>query len=129
MAARYVLDKGGENGNKKVEKSFHACTLILKSVSSPFAKSKYHKTWRDRLYLAKAFVLQKYYKLRQEQEEGSIYNHIYEHSDYFVTLSPTHFPYLRKVMRRADYHKLVAINNPLTFCTISTPDILGKKRI
>lgn len=24
------LDKGGENGNKKVEKSFHACTLILK---------------------------------------------------------------------------------------------------
>lgn len=123
------LDKGGEKWKQEGGKVISCLHFDPKNPSLlHLLKSKYHKTWRDRLYLAKAFVLQKYYKLRQEQEEGSIYNHIYEHSDYFVTLSPTHFPYLRKVMRRADYHKLVAINNPLTFCTISTPDILGKKK-
>lgn len=123
------LDKGGEKWKQEGGKVISCLHFDPKNPSLlHLLESKYHKTWRDWLYLAKAFVLQKYYKFRQEQEEGSIYNHIYEHSDYFVTLSSTHFPYLRKVMKRADYHQLVAINNPLTFDTISTADILEKKK-
>lgn len=123
------LNKGGEKWKQEGGKVISCLHFDPKNPSLlHLLGSKYHKTWRDWLYLTKAFVLQKYYKFRQEHEEGSIYNHIYEHSDYFVTLSSTHFPYLRKVMKRADYHRLVAINNPLTFDTISTLDILEKKK-
>jgi len=123
------LDKGGKKWKQEGGKIISCLHFDPKNPSLLYLlKSKYHKTWRDWLYLAKAFVLQKYYKFRQEQDESMIYNHIYEHSDYFVTLSSAHFTYLHKVMKRTDYHQLVAINNPLTFDTISTPDILERKK-
>lgn len=123
------LNKGGEKWRKEGGKIISCLHFDPKNPSYLYwLKSKYHKTWMDWLQIAKATMFQKYYTLRQEQNEGSIYNHIYEHSDYFVALSPTHFPYLHKVMKRAEYQKLVSINNPLTFDNISTPEILQKKK-
>lgn len=91
-------------------------------------REKANKNFVDRIYILKALVLYKYYKKQQEKNEGCIYNHIYEESDWFVTLSCTHFAYLYKVMKRNEYNKLVAINNPLTFDSISTPEILPEKK-
>ena len=123
------LNKGGEKWRKEGGKIISCLHFDPKNPSYLYwLKSKYHKTWMDWLQIAKATMFQKYYTLRQEQNEGSIYNHIYEHSDYFVALSPTHFPYLRKVMKRSEYQRLIAINNPLTFDNISTPEILQKKK-
>ncbi len=89
-----------------------------------------HKRWKDWLLLFRARLLQPWYTRKQQQNEGAIYNHIYEHSDCLVALSAAHFPYMRKVMKRAesDYGRLVAINNPLTFDDISSPDILQEKK-
>lgn len=89
---------------------------------------KRKKTCADLFHLLKAYLLYSYYGKKQRKKEGTVYNHIYDSSDRFVTLSPTHFPYLKQVMKRERYSKLVAINNPLTFDEISHPDILKEKR-
>ncbi len=89
---------------------------------------KRHKTWRDRLQQLKLMLLQPVYTRKRQKEEGRIYNYIYEHSDRMVALSARHFPYMHRVMRRAEYSRLAAINNPLTFDDIASPDILDEKK-
>ena len=89
---------------------------------------KQSKTVRDWLNIAKAALLFPYYKRLQENQEGDVYNYIYDNSDRFVVLSETHIPYLHNVMRRADYDKLEVINNPLTFDDISDVSILPQKK-
>lgn len=91
-------------------------------------RSKEKWTFRDYLSLLKFTILGYHYKTRQQRLEGDIYNYIYNHSDAFVALSPTHFDYLRKVMYRAEYDKLFAIGNPLTFDVEITSEDLDKKQ-
>lgn len=91
-------------------------------------QSKPNKRLKDWMQMAKAFVFRKYYKIKQQKQEGAVYNYIYDNSSWFVTLSQTHFPYLKKVMARHDYSRLMAINNPLTFEDISLPDVIGRKK-
>lgn len=91
-------------------------------------KGKANKGVIDWINVLKAGILYKYYEKKQNRQEGSIYNHIYDNSDWFIALSQTHFPYLHKVMKRNEYSKLVAINNPLTFDDISAPSILSQKK-
>ncbi len=83
---------------------------------------------RDRVNLVKATLMAPLYSRRQRREEGNVYNFIYGNSDAFVTLSETHFPYLKKVMGRGAYDRLTAINNPLTFDGISPVSELDHKK-
>ena len=90
--------------------------------------SKRHKSIRDRFNITKAFLLYNFYNRQQEIKTGRIFNWIYDNSDWYITLSPSHFPYFRQVTARKEYHKLRAINNPLTFDDISSPSIIEEKR-
>jgi glycosyltransferase involved in cell wall biosynthesis len=90
--------------------------------------SNLNKRTTDYIHLAKATLLHPYYEARRRRGESKIYNHIYDNSDYFVTLSKRHFPYLKSVMRRAEYAKLTAINNPLTFENIADISQLNHKQ-
>lgn len=78
-------------------------------------RSQEKLTIKDRISILKHSLLSPYYTYRKQKLEGAEYNYIYDHSDSFVVLSGTHFPYLYKVMRRMEYSKLKAIGNPLTF--------------
>ncbi len=129
----WLLDAFLESGGKQWKKDggkIISCLHFAPKNPAPASllRCKDNKTWLDKLQILKAIVLQPWYAHNQQKREGSIYNHIYERSDSMVALSSTHFPYLHKVMKRAEYSKLIAINNPLTFDDISTPDILHEKR-
>ncbi|MDE5561018.1 MAG: glycosyltransferase [Bacteroidaceae bacterium] len=93
-----------------------------------YFKSKQHKALRDYVTIAKLSVFAPYYLCKQEKATGEIYNWVYDKSDWYVTLSQSHFPYFKKVTRRQEYRKLIAINNPLTFNDISDKSILNEKR-
>ncbi len=86
------------------------------------------KSLRDYVNITKAIAFKFYYDRRQRRQEGQIYNHIYDKSDYMVALSELHFPYLKRVMKRQDYGKLKAINNPLTFQDISDVSTINEKK-
>ncbi len=125
---RSFLERGGQEWHQKGGKIISCLHFDPKNPSLYFLlNSKKDKSMVDRLHVMKALLLHKYYERKQQQNEGAIYNYIYEHSDWLVALSETHFPYLRKVMKQNDYSRLTAINNPLTFDDISTPDILQEK--
>ncbi len=125
---RSFLDRGGQEWHQKGGKIISCLHFDPKNPSLYFLlNSKKDKSLMDRFHVMKALLLHKYYERKQQQSEGAIYNYIYEHSDWLVALSETHFPYLKKVMKRNDYSRLTAINNPLTFDDISTPDILQEK--
>ena len=86
-----------------------------------------HLTLRQYVSLARQYVFRPYYRSRQQRSEGEIYNYIYENSDMMVALSETHFPYLKKVMRRDGYNNLHAIGNMLTFPDIAGDEIVETK--
>ena len=90
--------------------------------------SKEQLTLTDKLQIIKHKLLPSYYTHKKERQEGEIYNKMYDNSDAFVILSDTHRPYLRKVMQRVEYDKLIAINNPLTFDRIISEKELDKKK-
>ena len=92
-----------------------------------FFLSKEKKTITDYLVICKLFLFNRYYKNKERNEYANIYRYLYENSDMYVTLSPTHFPYLKSLLNQESYDKLYAINNTLTFDDISSPDILDKK--
>jgi len=91
---------------------------------------KSQKKWalHDYVNLAKFTLLKKYYILKQQRCEGEVYNYIYNNSDAYVALSATHFDYLYQVMKREEYNKLHAINNPLTFEIGLSPAELDNKK-
>lgn len=125
----FFLKNGGNKWKKEGGRIISCLHFDPKNPSLLYYyKSKQNKSLIDILNILKTFFLYKYYEKRQQENEGDIYNYIYENSDWFVTLSETHFPYLKKVMKRDKYDKLVAINNPLTFDDISVPDILSQKK-
>ena len=90
--------------------------------------SKKSKCLKDWLIITKLKFLFSYYQKQKDIQAGKLYNELYDKSDSFVCLSKTHFAYLHKVMKRANYDKMVAINNPLTFDDISDISILSKKK-
>lgn len=123
------LKKGGEQWYREKGRIISCLHFDPKNPSLLFMlNGKTNKTLKDRLGILKAAVFCKYYKQKQEEWEGETYNYMYDYSDWLVTLSSTHFPYLHRIMKRSEYSKLIAINNPLTFDEISTPEILEKKK-
>lgn len=123
------LKKGGEQWHREKGQIISCLHFDPKNPSLLYLlKGKNDKNIKDILSIVKATVLYKYYEYKQNKREGETYNYIYNHSDWFVTLSPTHFPYLHKIMKRLEYSKLIAINNPLTFEDISTSEMLEKKK-
>lgn len=123
------LDKGGnkwyENGGKII-----SCLHFDPKPAPDFHyfRSLKNKTAREWINLAKSWVFRKYYENRQNIRRGEIFNWIYDCSDYFVTLSPQHFKYIKSVTNRDDYGKLRAINNPLTFDGILDKSLLEQKK-
>lgn len=91
-------------------------------------RSKEKLSLRNRLQIIKHALLSHYYRYKKEFDEGIIYNYIYDNSDALVNLSQRHLPYMQKVMKRQDYGKITAINNPLTFPNIATAEDLDKKK-
>lgn len=89
---------------------------------------KTHKTLHDWVEIAKLIVFCPKYKRRQNKQLGALYNHLYDVSDTFVLLSTAHFPYIKKIMGRSEYSRMIAINNPLTFDDISLESILLEKK-
>lgn len=87
-----------------------------------------NKNLRNYINIAKEFVLKPYYDRRQQRDVAKTFNWIYDNSDWFVTLSETHFPYFKKVTARDEYLKLKAINNPLTFNYIADASIVDHKK-
>jgi glycosyltransferase involved in cell wall biosynthesis len=123
------LDNGGARWKKEGGRIISCLHFDPKPASNLyFLKGISDKSVRDYLNIAKSYILYPYYAFRQSQNIGNVYNWIYDHSDKYVTLSERHFPYFKKVTRRAEYDKLVAINNPLTFDDISSESILDEKR-
>lgn len=123
------LKKGGEQWHREKGQIISCLHFDPKNPSLLYLlKGKNDKNIKDIMSIVKAIVLYKYYEYKQNKREGEIYNYIYNHSNWFVVLSPTHFPYLHKIMGRAEYGKLIAINNPLTFENISTSEMLDKKK-
>jgi len=123
------LKKGGEQWYRERGHILSCLHFDPKNPSLLFMlNGKMNKTLQDRLGILKAVTFYKYYELKQQKREGEIYNYIYDHSDWFIALSSTHFPYLHKIMKRSEYSKLIAINNPLTFDNISTPEVIEHKK-
>lgn len=131
--ARWLLDaflsRGGARWHSEGGKIISCLHFDPKPASVLYYfKSKRHKTLRDYVTMAKLAVFAPYYSHKQERETGEIYNWVYDNSDWYVTLSLSHFPYFQRITRRQEYKKLRAINNPLTFSEISDESILDEKR-
>ncbi len=90
-------------------------------------RSYEHLSLKQYVSLIRQYMLKPYYRNKQQQSEGEIYNYIYENSDMMISLSETHFPYLKKVMQRNEYMKLHAIGNMLTFPYVAGTEILKTK--
>lgn len=91
-------------------------------------QSKRNKSIQDWITILKLSLFGSYYRKKEDQKAGALYEWLYEKSDYFVILSETHKPYLEKVMELPSYDKIKVINNPLTFPDISEEYILAAKK-
>lgn len=85
------------------------------------------KSIKDYIIIAKLFFLQSYYKKTEALKYAETYRFLYNNSDMYVTLSPTHFPFLKSLMQLSSYDKLFAINNTLTFDETATTEIFNDK--
>lgn len=85
------------------------------------------KSIKDYIIIAKLFLLQSYYKKKEALKYAETYRFLYNNSDMYVTLSPTHFPFLKSLMQLCSYDKLFAINNTLTFKDTAETEILNHK--
>lgn len=123
------LSKGGDRWHKEGGKIISCLHFDPKPASNLYYQRNIrNKGFKDYINIAKAFLLYPYQQKKQEQETGEIFNWIYDNSDWYITLSETHFPYFKKVTKRDDYSRLKAINNPLTFDDISDESILLEKK-
>lgn len=123
------LTKGGNRWHKEGGKIISCLHFDPKPASNLYYQLNIrNKGLKDYINIAKAFLLYPYQQRNQERETGEIFNWIYDNSDWYVTLSPSHFPYFKKVTKRSDYSRLRAINNPLTFEDISDESILAEKK-
>jgi len=123
------LANGGDRWHKEGGKIISCLHFDPKPTSDFYLlNSKRNKTIRDYVNMAKVLVLYRHYNNRMECKTGRELNWVYDNSDWFVTLSPTHFPYFKRVTARQEYGKLRAINNPLTFDTIADKSIIDEKK-
>lgn len=123
------LAKGGDRWHKEGGKIISCLHFDPKPASNLYYQLNIrNKGLKDYINIAKAFLLYPYQQTNQEHEIGEEYNWIYDNSDWYITLSETHFPYFKKVTKRNDYSRLKAINNPLTFDDISDESILAEKK-
>lgn len=123
------LNNGGRRWHQEGGKIISCLHFDPKSTSTLyFLKSIRTNTLKSHLDIAKAFILYPYYAKKQDRTAGKTYNWIYDNSNWLVTLSERHFDYLKKVTKRKEYDKLTAINNPLTFDTITSKSALEKKK-
>lgn len=126
---RKFLAQGGDRWRNEGGKIISCLHFDPKPTSDLYyMRCVRNKGLRDYFNVVKSAVLYPYYKKRQKKKTGEIFNWVYDNSDWFITLSETHFPYFKKVTRRNDYSRLKAINNPLTFDDISDASILDEKR-
>ncbi|RGR89508.1 glycosyltransferase [Phocaeicola plebeius] len=86
------------------------------------------KSTKEKIDALKRYLLSPYYEKREENSIKKTYKYLYEYSDLFVMLSKTHYQYFKTLLKLKDFSKLRAIPNPLTFPTISSPDILNIKK-
>lgn len=123
------LSKGGDRWHKEGGKIISCLHFDPKPASNLYYQRNIrNKGLKDYINIAKAFLLYPYQQKKQEQETGEIFNWIYDNSDWYITLSETHFPYFKKATQRSDYSRLRAINNPLTFDDIADESILSEKK-
>ena len=121
-----------ENGGKKwQEEGGKIITYMHFDPKMPsnldFFLSIENKTIKDYIVICKLLLFNKYYKNKERNEFAHIYRYLYDNSDMYVTLSFTHFPYLKSLLNLESYDKLYSINNALTFDDISSPEILNQK--
>lgn len=121
-----------ENGGKKwQEEGGKVITYMHFDPKMPsdlqYFLSIENKRIKDYVIICKLYLLQHYYKKKEQEEYSKIYRYLYDKSDMYVTLSPTHFPYLKSLLQLESYDKLYAINNTLTFDDISSEEILNTK--
>lgn len=126
---RDFLTRGGDRWHKEGGKiisclHFDPCNPSYKQL----IKSQEQLSWRNRIDIIKHTLFSIYYRRKKELGEGLVYNYIYDNSDVFIVLSDRHRPYMEKVMKRQNYEKIVAINNPLTFPDIATEADLDRKK-
>lgn len=123
------LSRGGDQWHKEGGKIISCLHFDPKPISDLYlCRRRRDKNCRDYLNIAKAFLFAEYYHRRQDKRMGEIYNWVYDNSDKYIILSPTHFTYIKRVTKREDYSKLEVINNPITFDTISDKSILATKK-
>lgn len=125
---RYFLDNGGKRWHKEGGR------IISCLHFHPAPPSLYHnfaikpvKTWHDYYVMAKARLFADYFAKQDQQRVGQAYRWVYDHSDAFVMLSESYREYIVKAMGVKDDSKLVAINNPLTFESVSDESIFQQK--
>lgn len=123
------LQKGGDKWRKEGGKIISCLHFDPQKTSSLYYfRAKQEKTLADYYWIMRSWLLYKHYEKIQDKNTGEIYRRIYNNSDWFVILSESFNPYLKKVTELPNYSKLVTINNPLTFDTIADKSTLDKKR-
>jgi len=125
---RYFLDNGGKRWHEEGGR------IISCLHFHPAPPSLYHnfaikpvKTWHDYYVMAKARLFADYFAKQDQKRVGQAYRWVYDHSDAFVMLSESYREYIVKAMGVKDESKLVAINNPLTFESVSDESIFQQK--
>jgi len=125
---RFFLDKGGKRWHKEGGR------IISCLHFHPAPPSLYHnfavkqnKSLHDYYVMAKASLFASYFAKQDQQRVGKEYRWVFDHSDAFVMLSESYRTYLKDAMGIANDEKLVAINNPLTFESVSDESIFQQK--
>ena len=125
---RYFFDNGGKRWHEEGGR------IISCLHFHPAPPSLYHnfavkpvKTLHDYYVMAKARSFASYFAKQDQQRVGKEYRWVFDHSDAFVMLSESYRTYLKDAMGIANDEKLVAINNPLTFESVSDESIFQQK--
>lgn len=123
------LNCGGEkwhNEGGMIISCLHFDTRVTDAVYHH--KAKLNKTLRDYYSLVRAILTRTKDQKKIDQRLGEQYRWLYDHSDYFITLSEQYNPYFKQVANLQEAMKLISINNPLTFDSISPSSILDSKK-
>lgn len=125
---RDFLERGGREWHEAGGKIISCLHFDSKPQSSLYYfHSLVHKTLNDRRMELQSWLLYPLYARKLNRKYGDIYRYVHDNSDWLVTLSDTHHPYIRRVARLGEDARLTTINNPLTFDGVAAPESLEKK--
>lgn len=93
-----------------------------------YASTKLHKNFRDYIEMLRTILLSRHYNRIQLDVDKDKYRFVYDNSDYYVTLSKEYNDYFVKAAEINDTTKLISIGNPLSFESISPPEIIDRKK-